>query len=152
MQSTFHSSFHSKLTPSTVLAALEKLRAERPATFEKMVRFVLRNPAGWAVSAAGLGSLLPGQGGRDPKANRGRGNLFIGNELGAWFAKALDLEAEITARTTDVYEKFSGTCLAVFTWDSLNIGAEPEITFVLRPEYVAAFHMLDAEKPAPSFA
>ena len=143
------SSFHSKLAPSTVLAALERLRAERPATFEKMETFIFRNPAGWAVTATGLGSLLPGNDDRTPKANRGRGNLFLGQELGAWFAKALDLETEIAARTSDVGANLPGTCLAVFTWDSLNIGeTDPEVTFVLRPEYAAAFYLLSA-KPEP---
>lgn len=143
------SSFHSKLTPATVLAALEKLRAERPATFEKMVTFIFRNPAGWAFTATSLGAVLPGSDDRSAKANRGRGNLFLGNELGAWFAKALDIQSEIDARTSDVGDNLPGTCLALFTWDSVNIcGAEPEVTFVLRPEYATAFYLLSA-KPEP---
>jgi hypothetical protein len=142
------SSFHLKLAPSTVLAALKKLRAERPATFEKMDTFIFRNPAGWAVTATGLGALLPGSDDRSPKANRGRGNLFLGQELGAWFAKTLDLETEIAARTSDVGDNLPGTCLALFTWDSINIG-DGEVTFVLRPEFAAAFYLLSAEKLAP---
>ena len=146
-------SFEQKLNLGSVLAALEKLRAEKPELFDKMDTFIFRNPAGWSFTAAGLGALLPGNDNRDPAANRGRGNLFLGKEIGVYFGNALDVNAEIDARPSDRGENI-GKALSVFTWESVNIcnggesGTESEVTFVLRPEYSAAYQLLSKpEKP-----
>ncbi len=146
-------SFQQKLHLGSVLAALEKLRAEKPALFEKMDTFIFRNPAGWSYTVAGLGALLPGNDNRDPAGNRARGSLFLGKELGVYFGNALDINDEIDARASDRGENI-GKALSVFTWESVNIcnggesGTESEVTFVLRPEYAAAWQLLSKlEKP-----
>ena len=144
------SSFHSKIAPATVLAALEKLRAERPATFEKMETFIFRNPAGWVFNFNDLGALLPGSDNRTKMGNVGRALAFF-TEFCPFFAEELGIRDEIDARKADKSDDWPGTCLAVFTWDSVchfDENGKEVVTFVLRPEYAAAFYLLSA-KPEP---
>ncbi len=139
MQSTFHL----KVTTTTVQDALEELRAKRPDTYAKFCEYILEADS-LAFNAPTTGAALPGNDNRSHMGNVGRFLAFL-NEVCPWFADHLGVRQEIEARKIDKSDDWPGTCLAVFTWDAIapvmDSGKE-SVTFILRPEYALAHRQM----------